>query len=77
MRGLCEFLEIDWEPELLEYGSSDHGPIRMGLGDASENIRSGRIQPARALPARSLASPELVSMAACWGYETVDRLREG
>jgi hypothetical protein len=69
LRELCGFLGVGWEPRMLDYGSSDHGPFRLGLGDDSDKIRSGRIQAARSLPDRSLASPELVSMVATWGYD--------
>jgi hypothetical protein len=74
MHELCGFLGIDWEPQMLEYGSMDHGPLRLGLGDDSDNIRSGRIQAARSLPDRHMASPELASMVTSWGYRAKDVL---
>jgi hypothetical protein len=69
LRELCRFLAVDWEPRMLEYGSSDHGPFRLGLGDDSDKIRSGRIQTARAVPDRRPAAPELAAMVEAWGYD--------
>ncbi len=66
-RDLCSFVGVDWEPAMVEYGAFDHGP--PGLGDPSDKLRSGRIQPARALPDRPLASAELVDIALSWGYD--------
>ncbi|MGH3679208.1 MAG: sulfotransferase family protein [Natronosporangium sp.] len=46
-RAICEFLELDWEPKMLEYG---HRPVVAGMGDSSAKLRSGRLQPGRPLP---------------------------
>lgn len=66
-RDLCHFLGVEWEPRMVEYGAFDHG--RPGSGDPSDKLRSGHIQPARPLPDRQLASAELASLSAAWGYE--------
>lgn len=65
---LCRFLGLTWEPAMVEYGRFDHGPLRAGIGDWSEQIQSGVVQPARSLPAAGLSSPELRALADDWGY---------
>jgi hypothetical protein len=66
-RGICQFLDVPWEPEMLEYGERNQGPIRSGLGDWTDRIKTGRIQRARPLPAVDLP-PELAAIAERWGY---------
>jgi hypothetical protein len=65
-RRVCEFLGVPWEPEMLEYGRTDHGPYWAGLGDWSENIKSGRVQPPAPAP-EDVPAP-LHELAAAWGY---------
>jgi hypothetical protein len=77
LRELCWFLGIDWEPQMLDYGASDHGPFRLGLGDDSENIRSGRIQAARSLPDSRPMSADLAAVVTTWGYSTPSGTPEG
>lgn len=69
-RRLCGYLGIDWEPGMVDYGRHDHGRYRRGLGDWSDNIRSGRPQPARPLPAVSEVPRGLRHIARDWGYLT-------
>ena len=65
---ICRFLEIEWEPDMLEYGEKDHGRYKSGLGDWSENIKSGQVQKAKPPPPET---PEpLRAVAAKWGYLT-------
>ena len=65
---ICEFLGVDWEPSMLDYGKQDHGRYKSGLGDWSENIKSGEVQKAKPPP---LETPEpLRPIAAKWGYLT-------
>jgi hypothetical protein len=67
---ICEFLGVDWEPGMLEYGKQDHGRYKSGLGDWSENIKSGEVQKAKPPPPET---PEpLRPIAAKWGYLTED-----
>jgi hypothetical protein len=67
---ICEFLGVDWEPEMLEYGQHDHGRYKSGLGDWSENIKSGEVKKAKPPPPDT---PEaLRPVAAKWGYLTAD-----
>lgn len=71
IRALCEYLGVTWEPQMLEYGTMDHGPIRHGFGDASEQVLTGRIVPARPLPPRSPQSAELREIISAWGFDQV------
>ncbi|BCJ35881.1 sulfotransferase family protein [Actinocatenispora thailandica] len=67
-RRLCAFLGVEWEPGMVEYGSHGHGSYRRGLGDWSDNIRSGRPQPARPLPDPAEVPRGLRRIARDWGY---------
>ena len=67
-RRICEFLGVPWEPGMLEYGQFDHGRMKAGLGDWSDNIRSGRVQAAKPLPSPDEVPEELRALAGAWGY---------
>ncbi|MEU5878783.1 sulfotransferase [Spirillospora sp. NPDC047279] len=67
-REICSYLEVDWEPSMLDYGRLDHGPYRPVFGDWSDNLRSGEVQAARPLPRGSDVPGELRAVAARWGY---------
>jgi hypothetical protein len=69
-RRICEFLGVDWEPEMLEYGKHDHGRYKSGLGDWSDNIKSGEVQKAKPPPPET--PDPLRPIAATWGYLTAD-----
>jgi len=66
-KNLCSWLGVRWERSMLDYGEHDHGSYRrQGIGDWSDNIKSGKIQPLRPPPH---TPPELVELTAAWGYE--------
>jgi hypothetical protein len=67
-QGLCEFLGVPWEPEMLDYGRFDHGKFGAGLGDWKAKIQTGRIQPSAPLPDPEETPPALREIAAAWGY---------
>ncbi|WP_435223297.1 sulfotransferase family protein [Streptomyces sp. Tue6028] len=67
-RGICGYLDVPWEPAMLDYGAQDHGTFRPQLGDWSETIRSGRVQPARAADPSVELPPRLRQLARAWGY---------
>jgi hypothetical protein len=67
-RGLCDFIGVPWEAQMLEYGRFDHGDYRSGLGDWRRKIKSGRIQPAEPLPAPDEVPQALLPIAKAWGY---------
>jgi LPS sulfotransferase NodH len=65
-RRICDFLGVEWEQSMLEYGQHDHGRYKSGLGDWSDKIKSGEIQKATPPPPET---PEpLRPIAAKWGY---------
>ncbi len=66
-REVCSFLNVEWEPGMLDYAEHDQGRFLPNLGDRSDNIKSGRIQPARPLETEEL-SPKLAEYATKWGY---------
>ncbi|MGN6608105.1 MAG: sulfotransferase family protein [Jatrophihabitans sp.] len=68
-RRLCEYLGVPFEPAILDYGRGEHGSLRAGLGDWSARIKSGTIQPARAVDDVELG-PELQQLARIWEYRS-------
>lgn len=68
MEKICEFLEIDFEPGMLEYGPRTGSDLQKGLGDWREKIRSGSVQPGRDLPDESEIPAVLRPMCDAWGY---------
>jgi Sulfotransferase family len=75
-RRICEFLDVAWEPAMLDYGRFDHGRFRSGLGDWSEKIKSGRVQPASGLPDPEHTPEPLRPFAHAWGYAPAPALHE-
>jgi hypothetical protein len=65
---VCEYLGLEWEPEMLDYGKNDRGTFRAGFGDWTPKIRSGQIQSAEPLPDASEIPPRLKDICAAWGY---------
>ncbi|MER6168200.1 sulfotransferase family protein [Streptomyces violaceorubidus] len=68
MRRLCAHLELDYAPEMLNYGSRSSAELVRGLGDWRENIRTGTVQPGRALPGADEVPERLRPICAAWGY---------
>lgn len=68
MRRICEFIGIDYEQAMVDYGSGEHGSFKRGLGDWSERIQSGKVQPVEQLPAPEDIPPSLLDISAKWGY---------
>lgn len=67
-REVCAYLGVEWEPEMLKYGRHHQGHFVPNLGDRSDNIKSGRIQAARAFDTVDGLPPELAKYAGAWGY---------
>lgn len=63
---LCDFLGVERESGMLEYGNFDHGPYRAGLGDPADKIRTGRVQ-APEPPPQHVPEP-LREICSTWGY---------
>jgi hypothetical protein len=68
LRRICEFIGVDYEPGMVDYGQGDHGSFKAGLGDWSDRIRSGKVQPVEQLPSREEIPPRLLDISAKWGY---------
>ncbi|MFE0810765.1 sulfotransferase family protein [Streptomyces sp. NPDC058848] len=68
MRRLCAFLDVDYDPAMLDYGRKSDGELVRGLGDWRDNIRTGTVQPGRALPADDEIAGPLRPVSAAWGY---------
>ncbi|MFH9817509.1 sulfotransferase family protein [Streptomyces sp. NPDC017230] len=68
MRRLCAFLGVDYAPAMLNYGRKSGDELVRGLGDWRENIRTGTVQPGRALPKEDEIPERLRAMCAAWGY---------
>jgi hypothetical protein len=67
-REVCHYLGVEWEQGMLEYGEKDHGSFRPHMGDWSEKIKSGTIQPAREGDHYEGLAPRLTELAESWGY---------
>jgi Sulfotransferase family len=67
-RRICEFIGVDWEEQMLNYGEGVHGRFRAGLGDWSAKIKSGEIQPVTELPPDDAVPVSLREITAAWGY---------
>ncbi|WP_051712937.1 sulfotransferase family protein [Spirillospora albida] len=64
--GLCDFLGVPWEEDMLDYGEAGTGSFVPGLGDWLEKIHTGRIQ--RVLDTPEPAPPRLKDVCLAWGY---------
>ena len=68
LRRLCDFLDVRFEPTMLEYGKYASGRYKAGLGDWKDNIRTGEVQPPKPLPSEDEIPEALRGIAAAWGY---------
>src|SRR3954447_5913493 len=68
MRAVCTFLDLPYEQAMLDYGRADHGPFEFGIGDWSDKLQSGKIQPATLAPADGEVPAELADLVSAWGY---------
>lgn len=68
MRRICEFIGVEYEPAMVDYGTADHGSFKAGLGDWSDRIRSGKVQPIDRLPSREEIPAGLLDISNAWGY---------
>jgi hypothetical protein len=67
-QAICEFLQIGWEPAMLDYGAAGHGPLAPGSGDVSVKLRSGRLQADRPLPSEQDIPLTFRPICAEFGY---------
>ncbi|MFI6292875.1 sulfotransferase family protein [Nonomuraea sp. NPDC050790] len=68
LRKVCDFLQVDWEPAMLEYGSRDHGGFVKGIGDWRDKIRTGTVVEGRPLPSPGEVPEKLVEICRRWRY---------
>ncbi|GAA2574639.1 sulfotransferase [Winogradskya consettensis] len=64
---ICNYLGVDFQPAMVDYGNADHGPLVAGLGDWQEKIQTGAVQQARPVPTIDLPD-KLKVLAADLGY---------
>jgi hypothetical protein len=69
---ICAFLDVPWEESMLDYGQYKHGKFKPGLGDWTDNIRTGRVQAPKPLPSPDETPPQLLDLAKAWGYVPAD-----
>jgi hypothetical protein len=67
-KDICRFLDVPWQATMLEYGQFDHGRFKAGLGDWSENIKTGQIQAPKPPPPLEEIPEPLRDICAAWGY---------
>jgi Sulfotransferase family len=65
---LCEFIGVDWEPEMLEYAREKDANFKKGLGDWSTRLHSGKIQEPEKVPDPEQIPKPLRKIAKTWGY---------
>lgn len=63
-RAICDFLGLEWAPEMLRYGTPD--VVQKGLGDWKDKILSGQVQAPREWPDE--VPKALKPMCKAWGY---------
>jgi Sulfotransferase family len=67
LRSACAYLDVPYEPGMLDYGRVGHGPYVQGIGDFTELIRTGRVQPREHAPTLDV-SAAVRAVAERWGY---------
>lgn len=70
MQRICEFLDLTYEPAMVDYGQGDHGNFKAGLGDWSQRIKSGKVQPVEHIPTLDETPSMLRDISKKWGYLT-------
>ena len=68
LQRVCEFIGVDWEPAMVDYGQGDHGTFRAGLGDWSPRIKSGKVQAVEHIPTAEETPASLIDISKKWGY---------
>lgn len=64
----CSHLGVDFRSSMLDYGDAASGPFVYGLGDWSNSIRSGAVQPRRTDRLDTRDWPALADACRRWGY---------
>lgn len=66
LNNVCGYLGVPFESHMLNYGNYQHGPFLYGIGDWSERIQSGQVQPAETVPEPT--NPQVRELCRRWGY---------
>ncbi|MFL6076976.1 MAG: sulfotransferase family protein [Mycobacteriales bacterium] len=66
---VCQYLDVDWELGMVEYGRRDHGPFLAGIGDFTDRIRTGRVLPGRPMPTEAETPEPLRPLCRDLGYQ--------
>jgi Sulfotransferase family len=67
-RDICAWLDVGWEPQMLDYGNHEHGGFDAFIGDFTAKIHSGTICAPRPLPADGDVPEILREACVTWGY---------
>jgi hypothetical protein len=67
-REVCDFLDVPWDAQMLDYGAVDHGPLAWYEAASGDKITAGRIAPPRPVPAVADLPPQLLPACRAWGY---------
>lgn len=67
-RQVCDLAGVEWDPAMLDYGAHDHGPFMAGIGDFTDEIRSGRIIPDSVEVDPDRVTGTMRPAARAWGY---------
>lgn len=67
-KALCSWLDVPWEPGMLNYGQQGDDQFERGLGDWGDRILSGVVQPAAALPSPDDVPVALIEACELMGY---------
>ncbi|MFR9675619.1 sulfotransferase family protein [Streptomyces sp. TR06-5] len=68
LKDICSFLDLEFEPGMVDYGQQSKADMKRGLGDWREKILSGSVQPGRELPTEDEIPEALRPMCEAWGY---------
>jgi len=68
LRQVCQFLGVEWVPEMLDYRTVEPGPFFYGVGDWGDKIRSGRVQQDRPSPDPAEIPALVIPTCRVWGY---------
>lgn len=67
-RRVCDFLDVEWDPDMLDYGRHDHGPFMPGIGDFTAEIQGGVVVPETVTVDPATVPEALRPAGRVWGY---------
>jgi hypothetical protein len=72
LRTLCSYLNVHYQPRMIDYGLFDHGPTGYGFGDNAGKIFTGKVQP-KMHDARETPFARSLQLAKDLGYSNAGR----